>query len=132
MRAQLAPGVSTFGAGQHQKWGRRFRLPTRAKPEPIGSLRCPSRADRVVLHVTHDSVQLDFIPHTMVERFVLPEGLARSAQDQIGLSCAGALQPPRNHRERGLWQQYNMHMVGHDYPNPFRSRHTTEPQPLYG
>src|SRR5580700_6372523 len=47
-------------------------------------IRCQAGADRVVLHIVSDAVQFRFVAHAMVEGFILPEGLPRSAQDQVG------------------------------------------------
>jgi hypothetical protein len=52
----------------------------------------------------------------MVEGFILPESLARSAQDQVGLSRGGAFQPARNHWQGCLGPQEYMHVIGHDHP----------------
>jgi hypothetical protein len=51
---------------------------------PLVWIRCQAGADRVVLHRVSDAVQFRFVAHTMVEGFILPEGLPRSAQDQVG------------------------------------------------
>src|SRR5271156_836569 len=107
-----------------QSWGRRFRLPgsgafacqPRARPMPVMWIRCQAGADWVVLHIVNQTVQFRLIAYTMVEGFILPEGLPRSAQDQVGLSRCRTFQPTHNHRQGGLGQQQYMNMVGHDYP----------------
>jgi hypothetical protein len=43
-------------------------------------------ADWVVLDTVRDAVQFRFVADTTGEGFILPEGLPRSAQDQVGLS----------------------------------------------
>jgi hypothetical protein len=44
-----------------------------------------------------NQTQFRFIPHTMVEGFILPEGLPGSAKNQVGWSRGGAFQPTRDH-----------------------------------
>src|SRR5450759_4566721 len=87
-----------------------------ARPRPGAWIFCQDGADRVVLHIANDTLQFQFIPHAMVEGFILPENLPRSAQDQVGLSRGGTFQPACNHRQRGLGPQQCMHMIGHDHP----------------
>ena len=45
----------------------------------------------------NQAVQFRFIPHTVVEGLILPEGLSRSPKDQVSLSRGGTLKPTRNH-----------------------------------
>ena len=78
-----------------------FACQPRARPMPGASIFYQAGAYRVVLHIVNDAVQFRFIAHTMVEGFILPEGLPRSAQNQVGLSRGGAFQPARNHRHGG-------------------------------
>ena len=122
-----------------------FACQPRARPRPGAWIRCQSSAHRVVLYIASDTVQFDFIPHTMVEGFILPESLSRSAQDQVGLSRAGAFQPARDHRQGGRGPQQYMHMIGHDHPGSelikvpsalaiqesigYHARHSGIPQP---
>src|ERR1017187_776360 len=85
--------------------GGAFACQARARPRPVPWIRCQTSAHRVVLHIAHDTVQFHFIPHAMVEGFILPEGLSRSAQDQVSLSRSGAFQPARDHRQGSLRPQ---------------------------
>jgi hypothetical protein len=34
-----------------------------------------------MLHVSNDPIQLEIVPHAMVEAFILPEGFSRAVQD---------------------------------------------------
>src|ERR1700693_938989 len=70
----------------------------RARPTPGTGIRCQASADRVVLDIANQTVQLRFVAHTMVEGFILPEGLPRSAKNQVGWSRGGAFPPTQNHR----------------------------------
>ena len=65
---------------------------------PGMGIRCQAGADWVVLHIVNQTVQFRLIAHTMVKGFILPEGLPRSAQDQVGLSRCRTFQPTHNHR----------------------------------
>ncbi len=86
------------------------------RPRPIAWLRRQPRAHRVVLDIASDAIQFYLIPHTVIERFILPERLPRQAQDQVGLSCRGSFQPAGNLRKRCAGTQQDMHVIGHDYP----------------
>src|ERR1017187_9688631 len=93
-----------------------FACQPRTRPRPIGWIRYQTGANRIVLHIVNDAGQFHFIPHTMVKRFILPESLSRSAQDQVALSCRGAFQPARNYRQLDLGPQQHMHVIRHDHP----------------
>src|ERR1700677_1853464 len=75
-----------------------FACQPRTRPMPGMWIRCQAGADWVVLDIVNQTVQFRLIAHTMEEGFILPEGLPRSAQDQVGLSRCRTFQPTHNHR----------------------------------
>jgi hypothetical protein len=138
---QPSTGVSTFGDGSRPSWGRRTqrvpRLPT-ARSTRASRLDSLRSLRRLGFHIANDTLQPHFIPHAMVEGFILPEDQPRSAEDEVGVSCGGAFQPARNHGQGGLGPKQYRHVVGHDHPGSqwidmssvFRSRHTGGHRPL--
>ena len=76
-----------------------FACQPRARPMPATGIGNQAGAYRVVLHIVNQTVQFRFIPHTMVEGFILPEGLPGPAKNQVGLSRGGAFQPTHDHRQ---------------------------------
>src|SRR5450759_5183904 len=103
IRAALGSGVSAFGKGSRQSWIRR-----------------QAGADWVVLPMANYKIPFHLIAHTMIEEFILPESLSRSAQDRLGLSRGGALQAARNHRQGGLGPPPFMRVIEPDHPGSER------------
>jgi len=104
---------------EEPKWDRRFRLstfPACARPRPIARLRHQACADWILLDIADNPIQFRLIPHLMIERFVLPEGLARTAQYLVGSPGRRALQPTCNYRQTHVRLKDYVNMIGHDYP----------------
>ena len=81
----------------------------------------PTGAPRVVLHIVNRTVQFRFIAHTMVKGFILPEGLSRSAKNQVGsgpelIEMPSALAIQKEHRR----------LPGHPAAKPARKQRPIE------
>jgi hypothetical protein len=107
----LASACVNRGAGA-------FACQPRTRPGPLPGLPCQAGVNRIVLDIPCNPLQFRFIPHAMVEGFVLPESFAGSTQNQVGLPRRGAFQPARNHRQRRAGTQQYMNVIGHDHPRP--------------
>lgn len=71
-----------------------------------------------MLDITNKPLQLRFVAHDMIERFILPERLPCTTEHEIGTPRRGAFQPARDNGEELLGQQQQMHVVRHNDPGP--------------
>ena len=86
------------------------------RPWPMGGLIDQTRGYRIVLNVSNEAIQFIVVSHSMVEGFVLPEGLSGPAGNQIGLPRRSAFQPPHDCSQGNLRLQEHMNVIRHDHP----------------
>jgi hypothetical protein len=90
---------------------------TGAGPLPIRRLADQARTDRVVLDVSHNTIELVAALNSMVKGLVLPERLSGPVQNQVGFPRRGPFQPPCDHWQGDLRLKEDMNVIGHDHPS---------------
>jgi hypothetical protein len=84
-----------------------------AGPGPLLRFVNETRIDRIPLYVTRYAFELVQVANPVIEGFVLPEALAGSGEQEIGLSGATAFDRFRNYAQILERLQQEMHMIWH-------------------
>ncbi len=86
-----------------------------AGPLPVLRPRDEPGAHGIPFDVVADARKFSGIPDPVIERFVLPEGLAGAAQRSIGIPGRHAFDDAGDFGKRQARLQQNVDVVGHDY-----------------
>jgi len=86
-----------------------------AGPLPVLRPRDESGTHGIPFDVMADARKFSGIPDPMIERFVLPEGLARAAKSSIGIAGSHAFDDAGDFGKRQTRLQQDVNVVGHDH-----------------